>query len=227
MHIRLSLCLALASLLAPLPLAAQNQPPQVLQWDKTDLGPFHTGTFKVKEQRTVKGIAIKVGTNEAPATVLFDPELLRVSAAWTGGFLKFPRGRGGLEGQITPDGQVLFSTSYAPGWGKGEIGEDPRPRNQGQLPADVAKWRGLYLYGDKVLLRYTVGATPVLELPGFTKKGAANVFTRTLQLGKTDAQNTLSSVTFRAATAPLRARRQPSRCRIQIRSAMTPSPSWG
>jgi hypothetical protein len=145
MHIRLSLCLALASLLAPLPLAAQNQPPQVLQWDKTDLGPFHTGTFKVKEQRTVKGIAIKVGTNEAPATVLFDPELLRVSAAWTGGFLKFPRGRGGLEGQITPDGQVLFSTSYAPGWGKGEIGEDPRPRNQGQLPADVAKWRGLYL----------------------------------------------------------------------------------
>ena len=93
-----------------LPLHAQE-----LKWDKTDLGPFHTGCFKINGQVTAKGIAIKVGDKEHPATVLFDPELLRVSAAWTGGFIKFPRGRGGLEGQIAADGEVVFSTFYLPG----------------------------------------------------------------------------------------------------------------
>src|SRR5687768_16065479 len=70
---------------------------QEIPWDHMDLGAFHTGTFKVADQLVTKGIAIKVGGGDRQATVLFDPELLRVSASWTGGFLQFPRGRGGLE----------------------------------------------------------------------------------------------------------------------------------
>jgi hypothetical protein len=188
MHFRPILAAALGFLLTPLPLLAQTAP-QVLQWDKMDLGPFHTGTFKVGDQRTVKGIAIKVGSKEAPATVLFDPELLRMSAGWIGGFVKFPRGRGGLEGQITPNGAVQFSTEYAPGWSKDAISDDPRDRHQGHLPAAAAKWRGLYTQGQQVILSYTVGNAAVLEAPGFAMKGNAAVFTRTFRVGKTATAN--------------------------------------
>src|SRR4051812_30424668 len=138
-----------------------------LKWDAMDLGPFQSGTYKVGGQITAKGIAIKVGTSEEPATVLFDTELLRWSAAWTGGFINFPRARGGLEGQISMDGRMMFSTGYAPGWARaGEIGDDPRDRHQGHLPADVAKWRGLILDGNQVTLTYTVGNVAVQEVPG-------------------------------------------------------------
>ena len=79
---------------------------QGIPWDNTDLGPFQSGCFKINNQVTAKGVAIAVGTKDAPATILFDTELLRVSAAWTGGFVKFPRGRGGLEGQIGAAGEI-------------------------------------------------------------------------------------------------------------------------
>src|SRR3954465_2050300 len=117
----LSALLALCgiSLVAPDRAGAED-----LKWDAMDLGPFQSGTFKVGGQITAKGLAIKVGTSDKPATVLFDPEMLRWSAAWTGGFINFPRARGGLEGQISVNGRVMFSTGYAPGWGPaGEIGD--------------------------------------------------------------------------------------------------------
>src|SRR3954470_7207330 len=94
---------------------------QEIPWDKTDLGPFQSGCFKLRtlgdngqpgDQVIAKGIAIAVGSKDAPATILFDTELLRVSAAWTGGFVKFPRGRGGLEGQIGSAGEIQFATAY-------------------------------------------------------------------------------------------------------------------
>jgi len=169
--------LALAFTALALPLHA------AIPWDATDLGPFHAGCFKVNGQITAKGIAIKVGDKESPATVLFDPELLRVSAAWTGGFIKFPGGRGGLEGQIAPGGEVKFFTPYLPGVSAAEIGDDPRDRHQGNLPADVAKYRGLYVHGDKVILRYTIGKSAVLELPGAEVKDGALRLSRTIAVG--------------------------------------------
>ena len=173
-----------------LPLRAQQE----IKWDKTDLGPFHTGCFKVRDQVIAKGIAIKVGGADSPATVLFDPELLRVGAAWTGGFIKFPRGRGGLEGQIAPAGDVTFSTPYLTGWSAGEIADDPREKHQGHLPNDVAKYRGLYVNGDKVILSYTVGKTAVLELPGAEVKDGALILSRTLALGAGPAVTMLLGV---------------------------------
>ncbi|MGV3533088.1 MAG: DUF6797 domain-containing protein, partial [Chthoniobacteraceae bacterium] len=156
-----------------------------------DLGAFHTGTFKVADQLVTKGIAIKVGGGDRQATVLFDPELLRVGAAWTGGFLEFPRGRGGLEGQISPVGEVAYRTSYAPGWSIGAIGNDPRERHQGNLPASQGKWQGLYLNGDKVILSYQVAGTDVLELPGYEQRGDQGVFTRTFRVEKSGSAKTL------------------------------------
>ncbi len=190
---RVASAVILSTVIAPPVLLAQARKPRPeLKWDMMDLGPFHTGTFKIKDQVTAKGIAIKVGSGEVEATVLFDPELMRISAAWTGGFVNIPRGRGGLEGQITPNGKVSFSTSYAPGWAKaGEITDDPRERHQGSLPAKMAKWKGLYVNEGKTILHYTVGQTPVLELAGYEKREGAGVFTRTIQIGKTTEPQSL------------------------------------
>jgi hypothetical protein len=164
---------------------AQNKPG--IPWDSMDLGPFHTATFrlsKLGDQTVAKGIAIKVGEKDAPAAMLFDPELMRVAAAWSGGFVQIPRGRGGLEGQTGAAGEIAFGSAYAPGWVLGaEIGDDPRPRHQGRLPSEAAKYRGLRLNGDRVVLEYTVGHTTILELPGSDLRQGQRVFTRTISTG--------------------------------------------
>ena len=174
-----------AALLFTFTTFAAEPPPADLPWDKMDLGPFHTACFTVDGQVTAKGIAIKVGTREDPATLLFDPELLRMSAAWTGGFLKFPRKRGGLEGQVTPEGEVRWATGYAPGWAAGAIGEDPRAEHQGNLATETARYRGLTVNAGRVVLRYTVGTTEILELPGSDLRGGVRVFTRTFSIAPT------------------------------------------
>ena len=50
--------------------------------------------------------------------------------------------------------------------------KDPRPDRRGPLPKDWARYQGLYLDGDKVILSYTVGGCPVLEMPGLLESGA-------------------------------------------------------
>jgi hypothetical protein len=172
-NLRSILAAAFAILAAPA--LAQNQ--AALPWNATDLGSFHSGCMKVKfygeEQVVAKGIAIKVGEG----SVLFDPELMRWSAAWSGGFIEFPRGRGGLEGTIKPVGEGHFGTTPALGWSAGEIAPDPRPGGQGNLPKEAVKWRGLFTHGEKVVLAYDVAKASVFEVPGFSPD--RKVFTRT------------------------------------------------
>ena len=106
----------------PKPKAA---PPAKIKWDDMDLGPFFSGCYKVGDSISFKGIAVAVGTKDAPATMLFDSDLLRFHAAWEGGLARFPRVRGGLEGQIAADGDVKVSAGWATGasarigWGAG------------------------------------------------------------------------------------------------------------
>ena len=172
---------------------AQNKQPAI-PWDAMDLGPFHSATFKIPQrdnQVTAKGIAIKVGGTDSPATMLFDTELLRVSAAWTGGFINIPRGRGGLEGTTSPAGELAFATGYAPGWVMGPMVDDPRTQHQGRLPNKVAKYRGLFLNGAEVVLSYSVGEAMVMELPGTDFRGGKRVFTRTINAGPLGEPSTM------------------------------------
>ncbi len=159
-----------------------------------DYGPCIAATVGVsKENITPKGIVIRVD-QEHQAYVLFDTELLRVSAAWTGGWLQ-------LAGRAYADdsndypwmgGELRFQTPVAPGWAREGVVDDPRPApRDGPLPRDWAKFRGLYVHGEKVVLSYTVGSFPVLEVHGFEKRGGSPIFTRTLELGPTDRTLTL------------------------------------
>ena len=66
-------------------------PPDNNPWNVMDYGPFimHTVAAPVPAGNVaVKGIAIKLGKPGGPrAAILFDTELCRVAAGWTGGFL--------------------------------------------------------------------------------------------------------------------------------------------
>ena len=154
--------------------------PQKTKWDDMDLGPFFSGCYKVGDSISFKGIAVAVGTKDAPATMLFDSELLRFHAAWEGGLAKFPRVRGGLEGQIAADGDVKVSAGWRTGWGTA-IKDDPREKHQGNLPG--TKWHGIYVHGDANVLSYSVGKQAILEIPGSEVRDGVRIFTRTITVG--------------------------------------------
>ncbi|MSU40274.1 MAG: hypothetical protein EXS22_10205 [Pedosphaera sp.] len=146
------------------------------KWDEMDVGPFFSYGLEVSEKGktwrpALKGITIKLG-GQNDAAVCFDTERLRLAVGWRGGFLKLPTGRDGLEGVPQPIGDLTFRSSMMPGWAgpKGEWVEPVPPKTKGNdvcsfgpLPRDWAKWRGLYVHGQRVVLSYSVGAAQVLE----------------------------------------------------------------
>ena len=193
-----------AALLAVSIAQAQEKPKK---WEMMDYGRFFSATFNntlgkptfVKQGCAAnKAIVIKLGT-DGNAAMLFDTDLLRMAGGWTGGFFKakgvaFDGGHG-PNPQPPEKAEMYFETNpTGPGWSKGADLNDPRtlPTGPGAatipfgpLPHDWAKYKGLYLHGDQVVLAYTVGATPVLELPGLETAGDQTFLTRSLNvLGK-------------------------------------------
>ena len=164
-----------------------------------DYGRFLGATIRAPsplDNNAMKGIAIKVGPDGGkPAAVCFDADLLRVSSGWTGGFLKL-RGTpfDGAQGTWPEvDGPPVFGTRPGPGWaGKDGDLKDPRLEPYGPLPADWARFKGLYRSGDRVVLSYTVGEIPVLELPWIERRGDGwPLITRTINLGPSPRPMTL------------------------------------
>jgi hypothetical protein len=173
---------------APAPAAkskpAAPRPPD--KYEVMDYGPFVSATIVAPvpgTNITNKGIAIKVGEG----AMLFDTDLLRWSAGWTKGFLNLNGvvfdGKHGPNPSVK--GEVVFCTAPGPGWTVDARGDltDPRERPFGPLPATHAKYRGLYLNGDRTIVSYSVAGSAVLEMPGMvTLEGGSTVFTRTVQM---------------------------------------------
>src|SRR5688572_9978956 len=145
-----------------------------------DYGSWIAATVGAGKDNTVyKGIVISLDP-EKTANVLFDTELLRVAAVWTGGWLD-------LASRAYADdsndycwirGSVRARTAVAPGWGfEGRL-DDPRDPKDGPLPRAWGRWKGLYRHGRRVVLSYTVGGVDVLD--GFTLENG--VVVRTLNL---------------------------------------------
>jgi hypothetical protein len=160
------------------------------RWQKTDVGQFLSATIATPGTATYKGIAIKVGEHNE-ATVCFDTDLLRMSAAWTGDFVKISPARYGIGGPLGIGSPVLFTTPAAPGWAKDGNFADPRAHPYGPLPRDWAKWRGLYLSGSRVVLQYTVGDVEVRESPWAETRDGKTTVTRTLEIGPSRSPLTL------------------------------------
>jgi hypothetical protein len=172
--------------------AAEAIPFDKAAWDKlpggalagptSDYGPYIShcieASFPVTKNYAYKGVVVKV-SEDGLANLCFDTESMRISCAWSGGHLKLPKSRDGLEGHPMPVGTPAFGSKRGPGWAKAGSFNDPRATGQGSLPAEWAKWKGLYLDGRTVVLSYSVGTAAVLESPTF----ADGVFHRRINLG--------------------------------------------
>ncbi len=145
-------------------------------------GPFFSGTIMQKGGKVAaanKGIVITVGA-EKRAYICYDTDTMRAAMGWTGDYLEF----GNTQTQIAwppppvAKGQLVFETKVGPGWAKpgvkGDDGfKDPRHKQQGPLPEDWAKWKGIYVNGEQVILSYTVGKASVLEMPSYNDEFGA------------------------------------------------------
>lgn len=177
--------------MATVHLLVQSQPADE-PWTAMDYGPFLTASIEVSSQPTniaYKGIAIPVGlpTHDRPsAAMLFDTDLLRYAAGWTGGFIALKGVVFDGEHWAYPriQGETVFENPPLPGWSLTAQFHDPREHPYGPLPRSLAHWKGLYLHGDQVVLRYTVGDTPVLELPSQESRNVpTTMLSRTLEIG--------------------------------------------
>lgn len=83
---------------------------------------------------------------------------------------------------------IHFQTNPVPTWSKGGAFADPRKLPSGKgaatvpfgpLPADWAKYRGLHVHGDNVIVSYTVGTAALLEMPALEKINDQTVLSRT------------------------------------------------
>ena len=129
-----------------------------------------------------KGMAIRVGND---ATMLWDTDLLRFAAGWSGGYITttgvaFDAAHGK---HPNLDGEQLFGTVHGPGVA-GADGDfsDKRPEPYGPVRAELARWDGLAVNGMKVQLNYTVRGTKIAEEPGSVAADGQVGFTRTLRL---------------------------------------------
>lgn len=135
-----------------------------------DTGPFLNCTFRYPDGKSshlaYKAAVIKLGP-KGDAAVAFDRNTLRMVAGWTGGYLQHSDRRFGLLNTPTPKGEAVFSLPPGPGWaGPDGKWETAAKRHTAPIPAERGKYLGLYLRGEKVVLKYRVNGVEVLETPG-------------------------------------------------------------
>lgn len=135
-----------------------------------------------KDNIAMKGVAIRLAND---AAVVFDTDLLRLSAGWTGGFINTRGvvfdGAHGEHPSIV--GDQKFGSAPVPGIGT-EDGEftDARPEPFGPVDRKLAHWEGLHVNGMDVLLNYTARGTKISEQPKSVVAGEQVAFVRTVRL---------------------------------------------
>jgi hypothetical protein len=153
-------------------------------------GPFLNCTMRYpleKKQATVyKATVVKLGEN-GDAGAVFDRCTMRLAAAWNGGFLNISDRRFGLLNTPTPKGKMVLDTAAMPGWYATDLDIPHAPKGPSApytapLPNDWAKYRGMYLHGDRVVFKYTVGDAEVLESLSLEKHGQSEVLTSHLTI---------------------------------------------
>ena len=171
-------------------------------WIDMNYGPCLTATLEVeKDNIAYKGIAIRLdegdgGVSKGGAFGVFDTDTLRYAAGWSGeSFIDWRNIAfdGSHQTHAAIQGDIAFSNPVAPGWAKPSDEEFLEPRLLGRdglpygpMPRDWMHWKGHYLHGSQVILRYTVGRTEVLERPGWSHAHGAMVWSRTFHIGPRD-----------------------------------------
>jgi hypothetical protein len=165
--------------------------------------PFQGACISAKGPGTnvaLKGFAIRVGHD---ANMLWDTDLLRFAAGWTGGYIS---GNGvvynGSHGQHPAIvGEQYFGTRQGPGWAnaRGEFIDD-RAEPFGPLSKNRCRWDGLYVNGMNVVLAYTVLGTKIYEQPSSVTANGHIGFVRTFKIEKAKADLAAAIVDVENAT---------------------------
>ena len=164
-------------------------------WLNMDYGPVISAAITVREPEdpradkgpddniSYKSHAIALNKDKS-ASVLFDTELLRYAAGWTGKHLVLTgtvfNWKHGPHPYVA--GKTMFENPVAPGWARDGSFQDPRDEGFGPLPQNWAKYKGRYVHGDVTVLSYSVGDANVLDLPEALRSGGIEVITRTLEI---------------------------------------------
>lgn len=169
-------------------------------------------SFMPRRNLAVRGLALQLG-NDAYAS--FDPDLLRMSAGWTGDFVSMttmaqvsydqPHNKANDIPQVL--GQPVFGTGLYPGWaGVEPTFEDPRPRGpnpsdpgRGPLAAEKGEWKGVHVAGNDAVLSYSVQGVDIREHPSSIRVGDEVGITRTFEIDDSDAPLTLVAAEVREA----------------------------
>jgi hypothetical protein len=136
-----------------------------------DTGPFFDATFKFPldartSQLVYKGVAVRLkssGPNPVEGGVIFDRATCRLMAGWTGGYLEQSIRRFGLLNTPTPKGQLIFANPAGPGWADPNGKWNAKGQFTTPLPKEWVQYKGMYLNGDRVVFKYTVGETEICE----------------------------------------------------------------
>ncbi len=178
------------------------KPSNIEPWVSMNYGPSLMATLEVgnKGNFAYKGISVRLdngpgGISRGRHWMLFDHDTLRMAAAWTGeGFIDWKGINFNGQHQIHPRiaGTTCFANPVGPGWANPATGlfDDPRFKGRdgkpyGPLPRAWAQYKGMYHYGNQIILSYTVGTANILEMPAYElSSGEKVVYTRTLNIGK-------------------------------------------
>ena len=178
------------------------KPSKIEPWVTMNYGPSLMATLETstKGNFAYKGISVRLddgpgGISRGKNWMVFDHDTLRMAAAWDGtGFIDWKGINFNGEHQIHPHlaGHLTFENPVGPGWANPADGkfDDPRQKGRdekpyGPLPRDWAQYKGLYHFGNQVVISYTVGDAAVLEMPTYTtEKSGKAVYARTLNVGK-------------------------------------------
>ena len=191
--------------LASLPAGDTRGPkPEIRRpWSEMNYGPSMNNTIEVSQDGSniaQKGIAIRLdngpgGVESGNYWLLYDHDTMRVAAAWTGDFIDYNgihfNGVHGRHPKIA--GDLHLQNPEGPGFGRPADGsfKDVRlvgrdDRRFGPLNRDWAHFKGMYRFGARSILEYTVGKTRILESPGLEFVDGQAVFVRTLNIGSRD-----------------------------------------
>ncbi len=167
---------------------------------RMNFGPMLDWTFEVAPGNIAyKGIAIRLdegpgGVSRGRHWIVYDHDTMRVAAAWSGN--KFVDWKGiafdqshGTHTSIVGDKTLV--NPVGPGWANpaNDSWEDPRflgrdGKPYGPLPREWTQFKGQYIHGDRIIIKYTVGDAEVLEMPSLVQDGQQPVIARTLNIGK-------------------------------------------
>lgn len=187
--------------LASLPKGNTRGPKPVVSrpWTMMDYGPSLMNTVEVSQDGSniaQKGIMVRLddgpgGVESGKYWMMYDHDTMRVAGAWSGGFIDYEgihfNGTHGRHPKVV--GNIHFQNPTGPGWGQPKDGsfEDTRlvgrdDKRYGPLDRDWAQYKGMYRFGKRSILNYTVGETNILESPSLKFIDNTPVFMRDLQL---------------------------------------------